>query len=154
MKPSTAAYILAALMTWFVWLSAGLPFFGFEQNHTNHLKNMTYLTGMGGFCGGLAMFVYVQPQSLPDAFVRIVVSIMVANMLTQLVGSFMTKHESTSELWGVAFLLGFTAWSIFGAFARFFAKRQEYDIVDMARDVKGVSVDLKRPASSKIDSPD
>ena len=160
MRPSTAALILAVLMAWFVWLSSGLPFFGFEENHSTHLTNITYLTAMGGFCGGLAMFVYIQPKSLPDAFVRIVVSIMVANMLTQLVGSYITHGQSTSELWGVAFLLGFSAWSVFGAMARFFARREDLDIVEMARDVKQVSGEIKPPAppeppiSKKIDSPD
>ena len=156
MKPATAALILALLMSWFVWLSSGLPFFGFEENHADHLTNITYLTAMGGFCGGLAMFVYIQPKSIPDAFVRIVVSIMVANMLTQLVGSYITHGQSTSELWGVAFLLGFSAWSVFGAMARFFAKREGFDIVDMARDVKQVSAGVKapEPQPSKVDSPD
>ena len=160
MRPATASFILAALMAWFVWLSSGLPFFGFEINHQEHLANMTYLTGMGGLCGGLAMFVYIQPKSTPDAFVRIVVSIMVSNMLTQLIGSLITHSQSPSELWGVSFLLGFSAWSVFGAFARFFAKREGHDIVEMARDARSVTPsdwklnEVSGGSSRAIDNPD
>ena len=157
MRPSTFATLLAVLLFWFVWMAAGMPFFGFEQGYRAKVNDITYLTAMGGFCGGLAMFVYIQPKSLPDAFVRIVVSIMVSNMLTQLLGSYITHGQTPSELWGVAFLLGFSAWSVFGAMARFFARREEHDIVELARDVKQVSGDVRAPAptaSKNIDSPD
>lgn len=105
------------------------------------------------------MFVYMRPENIPDAFVRITVAIMVSNMLTQLVGAYITKNQTTGELWGVSFLLGFSAWSVFGALARFFARRQGHDIVQMAKDVKAVSGELKLPESPppisrKIDSPE
>jgi hypothetical protein len=155
MKPAYSATLLAVLMLWFVYLASGGAFFGFEHGWREKVNNITYLTAMGGFCGGLAMFVYIQPKSIPDAFVRIVVAIMVSNMLTQLLGSYITHNQSPSELWGVSFLLGFSAWSVFGAMARFFAKREGHDIVEMARDVKGVSGDVKMPEQkSKVDSPD
>lgn len=120
------------------------------------IHDLHFLTVMGGFWGGVCMFVYMRPENIPDAFVRLTVAIMVSNMLTQLVGAYITRNQSTGELWGVSFLLGFSAWSVFGAMARFFAKRQGHDIVDMARDVKKVSGDVKLPdpPSRKIDSPD
>lgn len=123
------------------------------------IQDLHFLTVMGGIWGGLCMFVYMRPENIPDAFVRITVAIMVSNMLTQLVGAYITKNQTTGELWGVSFLLGFSAWSVFGAFARFFARRQGHDIVQMAKDVKAVSGELKlpdtpAPISRKVDSPD
>jgi hypothetical protein len=120
------------------------------------VNNLHFLTLFGGFWGGACMFVYMRPENIPDALVRLTVAVMVSNMLTQLVGAYITKNQSAGELWGVSFLLGFSAWSLFGAMARFFAKRQGYDIVDMARDVKSASGDIKLPQTNKnnIDAPE
>lgn len=124
-------------MSWVMWIAVGLPFFGVEKTYASLIENISYLTVLGGFCGGLAMFVYVTPIGLADGFVRAVVCVMAANMLTQLLAEYLTHRQTTGEMWGVAFLVGFIAWPVMGAIARFFENRKAVDIKDMIKDIRG-----------------
>jgi hypothetical protein len=112
----------------------GLPFFGIDYAHL--VENISFLTVLGGMCGGLAMSIYVKPVNLVDNFVRVVVCIMTANMLTQLFGQFLTKQQSTGEMWGVAFMIGFVAFPLLSSVAKFFEKRRASDITEIVKDIK------------------
>jgi hypothetical protein len=111
-----------------------MPFFGVDYLHL--IENISYLTILGGFCGGIAMFIYVKPNGLADSFVRAVVCVMSANMLTQLLAQYLTKHQTTGEMWGVAFMVGFGAFPVLSAVAKFFERRKASDIVELATDAK------------------
>lgn len=130
-----ASAVLASILSWVMWVALGLPFFGVDYQHL--IGNISYLTVMGGFCGGIAMFIYVKPSTLADSFVRAVVCVMAANMLTQLLASYLTKNQTTGEMWGVAFMVGFVSFPVMAAVARFFENRKASDISDMVKEIKG-----------------
>lgn len=129
-----SAIILAVILAGITWISLGLPFFGLDYAHL--IENMSYLTVFGGMCGGLAMSIYAKPVNLVDSFVRVVVCIMTANMLTQLFGQYLTKQQSTGEMWGVAFMIGFVAFPLLSSIAKFFEKRRASDITEIVKDIK------------------
>ena len=129
-----SAAILAIILLWVTWVSLGMPFFGVDYVHL--IENITYLTVVGGMCGGLAMSIYSKPINFVDNFVRVVVCIMTANMLTQLFSQFLTKQQSTSEMWGVAFMIGFVAFPLLSSVAKFFEKRKASDITEIVKDIK------------------
>lgn len=156
--------ILASLLSLVMWAALGMPFFGIDYFHL--IENISYLTIMGGFCGGIAMFVYVKPNNLIDGFVRSVICIMAANMLTQLLASYLTKNQTTGEMWGVAFMVGFMAFPVMSAIARFFENRKSSDISDIFDDLRNKNdfrgFDRKKRNKyqppidrvSKVDNPD
>jgi Na+/melibiose symporter-like transporter len=130
-----AALTLMTILTWVMWVALGMPFFGIDYLHL--IENISYLTVVGGFCGGIAMFIYSKPHGWADGFVRAVVCVMAANMLTQLLAQFVTKNQSTGEMWGVAFMVGFCAFPTMSAVARFFENRKASDISDIVKEIKG-----------------
>lgn len=133
-QPTIAAVILAVILASIMWISLGLPFFGLD--YSSMIQNMSYLTVVGGMCGGLAMLIYSQSSNIIDSFVRVVVCVMTANMLTQLFGGFLTKSQSTGEMWGVAFMIGFVAFPLMSSIAKFFERRRASDITDLVKDIK------------------
>lgn len=130
-----ASAILATILSWVMWIALGMPFFGVDYLHL--IENISYLTVVGGFCGGIAMFIYVKPDTLVDGFVRAVVCVMSANMLTQLLAEYITHKQTTGEMWGVAFMVGFVAFPFMSSIARFFENRKASDISDMVKEIKG-----------------
>lgn len=134
-----SASILASIMSCVMWIALGLPFFGLDYQHL--IENISVLTVVGGFCGGIAMFIYVKPTTVADSFVRAVVCVMAANMLTQLLAEYITHKQTTGEMWGVAFMVGFISFPVMAAVARFFENRRASDISDMVKEIRGKSDD-------------
>lgn len=129
-----SAVVLALILSSIMWITLGLPFFGIE--YAKMIENMSYITVVGGVCGGLAMTIYSKPENIIDSFVRVVVCVMTANMLTQLFGGFLTKNQSTGEMWGVAFMIGFIAFPLLQSVAKFFENRRASDITEIVKDIK------------------
>ena len=121
------------------WISFGFPLFGVERHYEALVNNVTYLTVFGGISGALSMFVYDPPIDLSDAFARVIVCVMTANMLTQLLAQYVTHGQSTGEMWGVAFMVGFISFPMMASIARFFEKRKASDIKDLIKDFKGAN---------------
>lgn len=97
------------------------------------------LAGIGGFLGGTSMLVYLPAKCWRDAVRRVFVGVMASVMLSATVSNYMFNDKYDSEeLMSVAFGIGFAAWFLLGAIAKFFEKRQEMDIVQMAKDTKEV----------------
>lgn len=100
------------------------------------LQDFRFLTVAAGFAGGVALFFYMKPSNLGDAIVRVVVAILATNMLTGLITSKFMDKATSAETWGVAFLIGFVAWPILGSVAKFFDRRKDQDIVEIAKSIK------------------
>lgn len=94
------------------------------------------LASTGGFLGGTSMLLYMRPAGAMDAARRIVVSTMSAAMLTVPVADKLFEQTGSEIVMGTAFGIGFVAWSLLGAVAKFFEARQGQDIVQMAKAVK------------------
>ena len=94
------------------------------------------LSSTGGFLGGSSMLLYMRPANIGDAVRRCVVSVVAAAMLTGPVADKLFDQTGSEILMGVGFGIGFVAWSLLGAVAKFFEVRQGQDIVQMAKAVK------------------
>jgi hypothetical protein len=100
------------------------------------LHDFRYLTVIGGLAGGIALFLYIRPQNLGDAIIRVVVAILATNMLTDIIAHRFLGATTDGELWGLAFLIGFCSWPIGGWIANFFHKEKNSDIVTVAKSIK------------------
>lgn len=94
------------------------------------------LSAIGGFLGGTSMMLYMRPASLTDALRRIAISVLSAAMLTALAAKEMFGDYGSEIVMGTGFGIGFVAWSLLGAVAKFFEVRQGQDIVQMAKAAK------------------
>ena len=118
------------------------------------------LSSTGGFLGGSSMMLYMRPVNLADAARRCVVSVIAAAMLTVPIASKMFDQSGSEILMGVGFGIGFIAWSLLGAIAKFFDARQGQDVVQMMKDVNEVRTPSVQPyyppivQTRRIDNPD
>jgi hypothetical protein len=94
------------------------------------------LSSTGGFLGGSSMLLYMRPSSFADAIRRCLVSVVAAAMLTVPIADKVFSSSSSEIIMGTAFAIGFVAWSMLGAVAKFFEKREGQDIVQMAKSAK------------------
>ena len=94
------------------------------------------LSSTGGFLGGSSMMLYMRPANIGDAARRCVVSVVAAAMLTVPVADKIFDQAGSEILMGVGFGIGFVAWSLLGAVAKFFENRNGQDIVQMAKAAK------------------
>ena len=115
----------------------------------------------GGFLGGSSMLLYMRPKNIPDAIVRIVVAVIAAAMLSDVLAEKLFGESTSQAIMGTAFVIGFTAWNVLGATAKFFENRQNADIVDMAKDVNSArtppnpyTYNPPPPVSRAIDNPE
>lgn len=100
-------------------------------------------SAIGGLFGGMSMMTFIRPTTISEAFARGGVStgsaiIFATPALTAL--SLPTNWEMQLMSGGI---IGFTAYSILGAVARFFAKNKNDDIVELAQKVRGTSTSTK-----------
>lgn len=102
----------------------------------NIADHMRVLCLIGGFLGGTSMMLYMRPASIADALRRIVVSVVLAAMVAEPVAERIFSKLNSEVVMGTSFVLGFIAWSILGAIAKFFEARQGDDIVQMVAAVK------------------
>jgi hypothetical protein len=119
----------------------------------------------GGFLGGLSMLVYMRPRSVADGVRRVVVSTVASALLATLIAEKLFGSKEPELVVASAFLIGFSAWSILGATARFFENRKDDDIVGMMKSYNEVSRPSyggytpgkpvePMPRKSQIDNPD
>lgn len=116
----------------------------------------------GGLLGGLSMLVYMRPHNVADGLRRVVVSTVAAALLATLVAEKVFGGKEPELLASAAFLIGFSAWSILGATARFFENRKDDDIVGMMKSYNEVSRPSyggytrpePTPRHNQIDNPD
>lgn len=94
------------------------------------------LSSTGGLLGGSSMMLYMRPSSVVDAVRRCVVSVVSAAMLTVPVADKLFDVADSEVIMGVGFAVGFVAWSLLGAVAKFFENRSGQDIVQMAQAAK------------------
>lgn len=94
------------------------------------------LSSTGGLLGGSSMLLYMRPAGVVDAIRRCVVSVVSAAMLTVPVADKLFDQTGSEIIMGTAFAIGFVAWSMLGAVAKFFEKREGQDIVQMAKSAK------------------
>jgi ABC-type dipeptide/oligopeptide/nickel transport system permease subunit len=100
------------------------------------LHDFRYLTLGAGFAGGIALFFYMKPTNLTDAIIRVLVAILATNMLTDIVSHKLIGDVTNGETWGIAFLIGFVSWPLLGAVAKFFERRKDQDILEIAKSIK------------------
>lgn len=118
------------------------------------------IAATGGFLGGTSMMLYMRPSSVSDAARRVLISVVSALLLTRIVTEQVFGDADSEVAIGVAFCLGFLAWSILGAIARYFDDRKDANIITMLSDYKSVgspSININRapmPRPHHIDSPD
>lgn len=119
------------------------------------------VTSGGGFLGGLSMLVYMRPRTVREGFSRILVSTVAASLLAALLSEKLFGDETPELMGAAAFLIGFSAWSLLGAVARFFETRQGDDIVSMLKSYQEVSRPSfggartePTPRQKQIDNPD
>lgn len=112
----------------------------------------------GGFLGGTSMLFYMKPLSTNDAIRRVVISTLSAAMLTGIVAKEIFNADSPEIMMGTAFGIGFIAWSLLGAVAKFFDGRQNQDIVQMMKAVNEVRTpptpSYYTPRPHHVDNPD
>lgn len=95
------------------------------------------LSAVGGLLGGTSMMMYMRPSSSKEALGRVALSVVSAVMLSSIAATKLFSDTSSETIMGTAFAIGFVAWSILGAVAKFFEGRQDKDIVEMLRIAKG-----------------
>ena len=105
------------------------------------------IAATGGFLGGTSMMLYMRPASVADGLRRVVISVIAALLLTRMATEqIFDSAEATSEIsMGVAFGLGFLSWSLLGAVAKFFERRQDQDIFGLIKTVKSEASDIRKP---------
>lgn len=109
-----------------------------------HLQEIgaRWMSIAGGFLGGTSLMVYLRPTSFGNAVIRAFVSTASAAALTHLVASkvFGVVDGDPEIYMGIAFGIGFVAWSMLGAVAQFFENRKGQDAVEIIKGVKdGIS---------------
>lgn len=118
------------------------------------------LSAVGGFLGGTSMLMYMRPVDMTDAIRRMVISVLSAVMLTGLAAKEMFSVTGPEIIMGTAFCIGFIAWSLLGAVAKFFEGRQNQDIVQMMKAVNEARSPSVQPyyppmvQSHHVDNPD
>lgn len=94
-------------------------------------------SAIGGLLGGMSIMTFIKPRTISEAFARGGVStgaaiIFATPVLTAL--SLPTHWEMQLMSGGI---IGFLAYSVLGAVARFLVKTQDDDIVEIAQKVRG-----------------
>lgn len=94
-------------------------------------------SAIGGLFGGMSIMTFIKPRTISEAFARGGVStgaaiIFATPLLTAL--NLPANWEMQLMSGGV---IGFLAYSVLGATARFLAKNQNDDIVELAQKVRG-----------------
>lgn len=105
------------------------------------IKDMTevavkLISAIGGFLGGTSILVYMPAKDWPDAIKRVGVSIVAATMLSVPIAGKLFDDVNNENLMGTAFVVGFAAWFLLGAIAKFFENKQGKDILQLTKDVK------------------
>lgn len=101
-------------------------------------------SAIGGLLGGMSIMTFIRPRTISEAFARGGVStgaaiIFATPVLTAL--SLPTNWEMQLMSGGI---IGFLAYSVLGATARFLAKNQNDDIVELAHKVRGNSTSTQK----------
>ena len=105
------------------------------------IKDMTevavkLISAIGGFLGGTSILVYMPAKDWTDAIKRVGVSIVAATMLSVPLAGKLFDDVNNENLMGTAFVVGFAAWFLLGAIAKFFENKQGKDILQLTKDVK------------------
>lgn len=105
------------------------------------VKDMTevavkLIAAIGGFMGGTSILVYMPAKDWGDAVKRVGVSVVAAIMLSMPIASKLFDEVNNENLMGTAFVVGFAAWFLLGAVAKFFENKQGKDILQLTKDVK------------------
>jgi hypothetical protein len=93
----------------------------------------------GGFLGGVSMLLYMRPSGVADGLRRVVISTVAGALLASTVAEKGFGADTPELVASAAFLVGFTAWSLLGATARFFESRKDTDIIGMMKSYTEVS---------------
>lgn len=88
--------------------------------------------------GGLSMLVYLQPSTIKEALVRVLVSVGAGTTMAPAITKkiFDDPVSDVHVLAGVAFGVGFLSWSVLGSVARYFEHRREKDAAEMIGEIK------------------
>ena len=100
---------------------------------------ITHFASAGSaFLGGTSMMVYMQPSSIREAVVRILVSVGSGVTLAPAITTKIFDDPSTDYrvVAGVSFAVGFVAWSALGSVARYFEHRRNQDAQQMLKEIK------------------
>ena len=84
------------------------------------------------------MMVYMQPSTIREAVVRILVSVGSGVTLAPAITTKIFDDPSTDYrvVAGVSFAVGFVAWSALGSVARYFEHRRNQDAEQMLKEIK------------------
>lgn len=130
------------------------------------VDGLLLISAAGGFLGGISIIAYMPPHTLFDGIRRVVISTIASSLLAEFVAEKAFNSKDPELVMAAAFLVGFVAWNVLGATARFFESRQHEDIVGMLKSAKesitpsyGQSsykptVTTPIPRKDQIDNPD
>jgi len=100
---------------------------------------ITHFASAGSaFLGGTSMMVYMQPSTIREAVVRILVSVGSGVTLAPAITHKIFDDPATDYrvVAGVSFAVGFIAWSALGSVARYFEHRRNQDAEQMIKEAK------------------
>ena len=96
------------------------------------------ISALAAFAGGAALMAFVKPDSMPELFIRCIVTavmgIIFAPIITERLPFF--QLENPHHVSAVAFIIGFLGWTLLGTTANFLRKQQNKDIFQVVQSVK------------------
>ena len=97
-----------------------------------------FLSAGSAFLGGTSMMIYMQPATIREATMRILVSVGAGTILAPAVTKkiFDDPASDIHVTAGAAFIIGFVSWSVLGSVARYFENRKTRDAEQMINEVK------------------
>lgn len=98
---------------------------------------------LGGLFGGLAIFTFIKPQTIGEAFIRGGVSVGSALLFSVPILKFANLPIDWDFQAMAGFMIGFLSYSILGMIANFLIKHKHHTIAEAADDLRG-NRDAKR----------
>lgn len=97
------------------------------------------ISAVGGFLGGLSVLIYMRPANTMDGVRRVVISVVASVLGSSAIAFKVFGAKDPEYVMMVAFLIGFCAWSLLGAIAKFFEGQKHQDIVGMLKSFNGAN---------------
>lgn len=106
-------------------------------------------SAIGGLFGGMSIMTFIKPRSISEAFARGGISTGAAIIFATPVLTAMNLPMNWEMQLMSGGVIGFLAYSVLGAVARFLIKTQNDDIVEIAQKVRGNGSYSERPDRRK-----
>lgn len=101
-------------------------------------------SAIGGLFGGMSIMTFIKPRSISEAFARGGISTGAAIIFATPVLTALNLPPNWEMQLMSGGVIGFLAYSVLGATARFLAKNQNDDIIELAQKVRGNSTTVAK----------